>query len=530
MDSFEKEHYTKLLKEIQLLSRHKAEKEDQRTLRPIPLITLENSQETSHREEEAKNCPKKYMRDVSISNILVHLDKSFDRLDVSTNNKKLSQRFKYKWISIEKHGEYDMFYLQSIVENFKKYGISTQQVESFIHSYSFYVQMSLLDQENKLPKYGNVYLLINEENKTCKVGMSWNIEQRYSQKKLNKELVYVVPVNNMKIVESKLINHFRSIFGRPVQGNEMFSYENKKDVKNEFKSIVASKEIHIDIHKTIPHHLMKFMNMENRRGYWISFDVMRVLFNYFVEDEHDRKDITEFLSLIKYAIERDSYVYSTYNHSLKTNVEYILFHKYRMLKNQNDNYINGSALYNSIRKADHTKLKYGSFKRYMNSDRFQYRIQQLKEVRPKDEPWYWHENKDQKYLEGYYIHYALVHFILDDLNARYAIHTSILMFNIFTNKTLQNIPLNNQISNALAYLTSEANDEGLNHILSSYIDMSNEETQPWKLSGGNIKPLKVNIIRVFITVLLLTTIVIIILIGITCASKHISHQMMITNP
>lgn len=334
----------------------------------------------------------------------------------------------------------------------------------------------------------------------------------------------------MNVVETKLIKHFKTIFGPPVQGNETFEYNDIENVKKEFQTVIANDKIEIDVQKDLSQYIFKLRTIQQRRNNWISFDVMRVLFNYFVDDEHDRKDITEFLSLIKYAIERDSYVYSTYNHSLKTNVEYILFHKYRMLKNQNDNYINGSALYNSIRKADHTKLKYSSFKRYMDSDRFQYRIQQLKEVRPNDEPWYWHENNDQKYLEGYYVHYALVHFILDDLNARYASHTSILMFNIFTNKTLQNIPLNNQISNALAYLTSDANDEGLNHILSSYIDMSNEETHSLKLSGGSIKPLNVNIIRVFITVLLLTTIVIIVLIGMTCASKHISHHTMITNP
>lgn len=58
MDSFEREHYTKLLKEVQLLSKHKAEKERKRTLKSIPLIDLENSQEIYPLQNQAKNCLK----------------------------------------------------------------------------------------------------------------------------------------------------------------------------------------------------------------------------------------------------------------------------------------------------------------------------------------------------------------------------------------------------------------------------------------------------------------------------------------
>lgn len=509
MDSFEREHYMKLLEEVQLLSKHKAEKERKRSLRSIPLIDLENSQEIYPLQSQAKNCLKSGW--MNKRNLIIKIPKEFDHLNVFNDDKHTSQIFKYKWLYIEKHSEYDIFYLQSVVNNLKKYRINEQIVRNFIHSYSFYNQLTLLDQENKLPKYGNVYLLINKENKRCKVGKSWQISQRYSKKKLEKELVDVVPVKNMNVVESKLIKHFKIIFGPPVQGNETFKYNDIENLKKEFRSMVENDKIDIDVQKDLSQYIFKLRTIQQRRNNWISFDVMRVIFNYFVDDEYDRKVITEFLSLIKYAIERDSYVYSTYNQSLKTNVEYILFHKYRMMKNQNDNYINGSALYNSIRKADKTKLKYTSFKRYMNSDRFQYRIQQLKDVRPNDKPWYFHENKDQKYLEGYYVHYALVHFILDDLNARYAIHTSILMFNIFTNKTLQNIPLNVQISNALAYLTSDENDESLNHILTSYIDNENQNINSLKMHGGNIKSSNVSLTRIIISLLLIITIIMIVL-------------------
>lgn len=114
------------------------------------------------------------------------IPKDFDQLVVSNMDKKTSQLFQYKGLKLEKHSEYDMFYLQSVIQNLKKHYVERHTVESFINSYSFYVQLRLLDR--RLPKYGNVYLLINKEKKTCKVGMSYNIAKRYSKVKLDKEL------------------------------------------------------------------------------------------------------------------------------------------------------------------------------------------------------------------------------------------------------------------------------------------------------------------------------------------------------
>ena len=101
----------------------------------------------------------------------------FNQLIVSDRDKKVSQCFSYKGFKLEKHSEYDMFYLQSIIMNLKSYGITPKQVESFIHSYGFYNQLCLFDQD--LQRYGNVYLMINAEEKTCKVGMSYDINKRY---------------------------------------------------------------------------------------------------------------------------------------------------------------------------------------------------------------------------------------------------------------------------------------------------------------------------------------------------------------
>lgn len=362
------------------------------------------------------------------------IPKDFDQLVVSNMDKKTSQLFQYKGLKLEKHSEYDMFYLQSVIQNLKKHYVERHTVESFINSYSFYVQLRLLDR--RLPKYGNVYLLIDKEKKTCKVGMSYNIAKRYSKMKLDKELVYVLPVKNMKVTESKLIKHFNQLYGKPVKGNETFTYTNADTVKEEFMNTIKNDVVKIDIHKDIPQHFMRFKSSLGRTGIWCGFEVAMVIFSYFIENERDRDDMIDFMAIVRYIIDKDAYVYITYNKALKTDVEFVLFHKYRLMRNKSDNYVNASSLYNSLKKHGKCKVPYRNFKTFLLSNRFQFRIKQLKKAMPDEPAFYFHKNEKQKFLEGYYIHYALVHFIIDNIDAEYAINTSVLIFNIYSNNLL----------------------------------------------------------------------------------------------
>ena len=359
-----------------------------------------------------------------------NIPNDFNQLVVTSKDKHLSHFFQYKGFAIEKHGEYDMFYLQSINNVLCRYDINCGQVRNFIHSYGFYLYISLLDPS--LPKYGNVYLLINTENKTCKIGMSYDINKRYSKEKRENELVYLFPVKDMKKSENKLIKGFQQKYGKPVRGKETFEFANEKDVKKTFMNIINKDVIDIDIHGSMNNHFRKFKTSYGREGLWVSFDVASIIFNHFISDETDRKDVMQFMSLIKYMISEDEYIYMTYNQKLKTNVEFILFHKYRIMRNEKDLYVNASALYNSIKKHGECKVPYRKISEVLKSPRFQFRIEQLKIARPKDVPYYFHENSEQKYLEGYYIHYALVHFLIDLIDAKYAIETSILIFDIYS--------------------------------------------------------------------------------------------------
>ena len=94
-------------------------------------------------------------------------------------------------------------------------------------------------------------------------------------------------------------------------------------------------------------------------------------------------------------------------------------------------YVNGSRLYNSICKAENIKKKYDSFKKFMTSGKMKHWTNEFKVLFPEKEAMTWHENKENKYLEGYYVHYLFVHFIVEYLNPKYAFFVADLMFKTF---------------------------------------------------------------------------------------------------
>ena len=50
---------------------------------------------------------------------------------------------------------------------------------------------------------------------------------------------------------------------------------------------------------------------------------------------------------------------------------------------------------------------------------------------PEREAMVWQDNKENKYLEGYYVHYLFVHFIVEYLSPKYAFFVADLMFKTF---------------------------------------------------------------------------------------------------
>ena len=342
-----------------------------------------------------------------------------------------------------------MFYFPGILKILKNYDEDIPNVKKFLNTYTFYVQLCLID--SSLPKYGNVYLLINKDKKTCKVGMSFDIKQRYSKSKRENELLYLIPVYDMKATETKLLKRYKELLGNPVDGKETFEYINYEEITKEFLSIAKENEVDSSNFK-VPQHISKRRFVSKMSDIWLSYVATKVLFSYYIDEPEPRKDVMEFLKLIELDLKDDAYVFNQHNDALDTDVRYILFHKYNLIFNVKDEYVSGSHLYNSICRADGKKKKYRRFKPFLDSNRFKARIKQFKEAKPDLEPYYWSENKKQKYLEGYYIHYSLVHFVIEELNANYAIQMSMLIFKIMIGEVKLKLPKDKGIDSIISQL------------------------------------------------------------------------------
>lgn len=90
-----------------------------------------------------------------------NIPNDFNQLVVTSKDKHLSHFFQYKGLAIEKHGEYDMFYLQSINNVLKRYGVNYALVHFLIDliDAKYAIETSILI--NKLKVFYEEFLLFN---------------------------------------------------------------------------------------------------------------------------------------------------------------------------------------------------------------------------------------------------------------------------------------------------------------------------------------------------------------------------------
>ena len=67
----------------------------------------------------------------------------------------------------------------------------------------------------------------------------------------------------------------------------------------------------------------------------------------------------------------------------------------------------------------------------MTSGKMKHWTNEFKVLFPEKEAMTWQENKENKYLEGYYVHYLFVHFIVEYLSPKYAFFVAELMIKTF---------------------------------------------------------------------------------------------------
>ena len=329
-----------------------------------------------------------------------------------------------------------MFYLVSINESFGKLLGHPIKAGDFMKTYWFYDQLSLEDK--RIPKHKGVYLMIPESKKTFKIGRTFDFQRRYSNAKKS-ELIKYVPVKNDTYVEKLLLDEFKKTCSLISGSKEEFEMTlSESTINRKFNEIISpyKDEFDSDDSEFIAH--IRYTN--TYQGYWVSKEVVRILINHFIEDSKDKQDCLTLLEDASIDMGDVIFPFHERDEKEKVNYTYWKFHRYTIVQRDDNLYVNGSRLWNSIKRVEGSS-KTTTFSTFLKSKAIQNLAPQFQELFGSDVPMYTNTvtNKQYPHFSGIYVHFLLVHFIVEHLSAKYALLVSLLMYKRFNGKIPKSI-------------------------------------------------------------------------------------------
>ena len=345
-----------------------------------------------------------------------------------------SVSFIFDDLELVKNEDFDMFAVNSIIKTIEHIIHRKFNIKNYLNTYRFYQQLACIDK--KLTKYGFVYLrIIDKDNKICKIGRTFNIQKRYS-KELRESVKALVPVEDDVKVEKELIKLFSNKFTKVRKTNETFVYNNIRNLISMFKRGTDKYKVNVSYKESS--HIKLHSDDKKHDKLYVSLPVCEMIFNNYVNSPMYIEKFNTMKNYIIDSLHEDVYISNEYNFMLKTKCVFWKFHKYTIIQNESDLYINGSRLWNSIIKNDNLD-KQNKLSKFLKSKQIQKIKDQFEKFYPGEQ--LYRENiinKRQPHFSGIYVHYILIHFIIAYLNAEYAILVSELMYRQYYNNYLSN--------------------------------------------------------------------------------------------
>ena len=345
-----------------------------------------------------------------------------------------------------------------------------QLINNFMNTYSFYSQLCSLD--TNLHKYGNVYLIYGSSPNTVKVERGYKFKPKYDQNK-ETNMIFCVPVEDEEAVEMRILNRFKQDFTR-MSEDATFAYTNINTVKKTFKSALGSEEKLIS-NSINPH--VKTISVNGKYSSWLSQLATKVIIRNYIKNQDNREDLCQFINVIASDLKdlKKSMLSEEYNIQMNTKCYYWKFHNYVIIQNENNNYINGSRLYNSIIHVDKIKTCM-NFTHYLKSDPVQRMKRRFEEEYPDME---FHtkmvQNKEQPWLSGIYIHYTLVRPLVEHLDTHYGLFVAELVYKILK----PDILLDRHVESGTIIEYGLSKDEEYNKFLEIYTSMIQHIKDPF---------------------------------------------------
>jgi len=338
-------------------------------------------------------------------------------------------KFTYGKFSLIKLWNCDLFQYKAITSAFSNVLdyclIDYFYIDTHIATYEFYLRLCYMD--NTLPKYFNIYIKKGNECNTVVIGVNFELDDdNYND---YKDLISIIPVENDLEAEQKLIQVFDIKLEKMY--NKTYKYNRRQNVAKIFNSAI-SKWNRVSLNLRNTKHFHDVILNGQILGYHCSSKVLRLLIDDNIEDPKLKKDYSDMMNVIESYIKRDSYAFVQTNHLLKQNCLYWLFHKYIVIQNNGDLMVNGSKLWNSICETENRETLCNELSKFLQSRRIQ-RIKEQFEITYPNEIFYTEpiKNKEQPQFNGIYVHYILVHFIVEYLDAKHALIVAKLMYKRF---------------------------------------------------------------------------------------------------
>lgn len=319
-------------------------------------------------------------------------------------------------ITLNKSVDTKFYTLTSIAKSCK---VPKKALESFVQTQKFQACAKCFINDFKMSE--SVYL-IDYGNHIVKIGRTFNINGRYPPSVINNLLVSVVPVSNMDECEHKLIAKFKSKF-KLHQGNEFFKVPNVEDAVRMFNSIAEKYKVEdSNDNKYIKHYIK-----DKRFGtcimihpklvpillslYSIYTDYNQIINTFeLIERETGKVNINDFASTFE---ESESRFY------------YWKFNGYTVIVDIKNDQINASRLWNSICESQNITPK-PKLSVFLKS-KFMSNVMKLHpEIKIESRSF-----RDKPLLNGKYLPSYFAHFIVHQLDAKYAVEVAKRMTNIF---------------------------------------------------------------------------------------------------
>lgn len=292
-----------------------------------------------------------------------------------------------------------------------------KSIRKFLASQRFNYILHYMDNSFKIPQY--IYFIKFKDG--VKIGRTFDIKQRYNPSEVFNIVLRVVNVENINKCEKELKDKFKNKYNL-VKGLEKFDINtsDNNEILNALRTFDDVVSKYKTKNKAIKNNHLQYVRDgtdELGNGYYVSSLVASIIYNIFGDINYS--DIKYVLNLIDKASDKfdKTNYYSTFIES-GDRFFYWSYHGYKIIANGSKGLINASRLWNTVKKENHISDKYKnkSLANFLKSAFIRNIFKEHTEIKPVS-----YKYKDRPLLNGKYLPIYFTHFIIQYLNAKYAV-------------------------------------------------------------------------------------------------------------